>query len=162
MAQAHVFCCVLCELAAMLPSPVDVFRLERRPLVDGSRPAPSSLRFYEDGPYALDHLFSRMLLSLSASERSSLMSYLCGPDAPHDVGSQCSGTDSPILVVQSLQRVLRQHMGAEWSVGHAYSAEKHVGKQMFLKTMFGDQLLLFPDCTQMSHACTTTVDGVYT
>jgi hypothetical protein len=79
--------------------------------------------------------------------------------APQIIGSQCSGTDSPILVVEALQRSVAQ-LGVHWTPAHAYSAEKSLKKQRFLRHMFGDRILMFPDCTQLSQPEAVDIDGV--
>ena len=118
---------------------------------------PSSKNFYKDGDSALDSFFQSNLAALPPAELDKLLAYL-SETTPPSVATMCSGTDSPLLIFESLSRVLQQH-GLHWTTPHAFSAEKCVHKQGFLRCMFGHEFLLFPGCARLAAAQAVDANG---
>ncbi len=121
-----------------------------------SNPSRISVQFIDDGNAALDGFFRNALSMMSAADLVKFCSFMAVA-GPASTGSQCSGTDSPILVIQFLKRALLE-LSLDWDITQAYSAEKHPQKQLFLKHMFGNVVPIFKDCTQMPNSYASTVD----
>lgn len=83
---------------------------------------------------------------------------------PHDIGTMCSGTDSPLLVLQAISAALRTHSACGWAPAHSFSAEKDAKQREFLNQMFeGSLTRLFDDCTNFSEgACMCSLLGEVT
>jgi len=63
------------------------------------------------------------------------------------IGTMCSGTDAPVLVARALERALGERSGISFE--HAFSAEKDVTKQDFLRANFPDCPYIFMDVCHM-------------
>ena len=76
------------------------------------------------------------------------------------MGTMCSGTDAPILVLGALKKaMLDVRPDMSWDFSHEFSAEKDKRKQRFLQEMMPGMKCLFRDCTQLVHSTAETVDG---
>lgn len=104
--------------------------------LDGLRARPSG-PFYEHGESLMDYYIEKALRSLPRSTRLELREYL-GRHSELLLGSMCSGSDCPMLVGQSFQRVCRAALGVDVSARVSMQCEKNPAKQQFLLHMFDD------------------------
>ena len=70
------------------------------------------------------------------------------------VGTCCSGTDSPIVVFDSLRSVLRSDLDIDLCISHSFSSECNAKKQQYIRHCFPKLQHLFVDTRQLgqSHA----------
>ena len=69
----------------------------------------------------------------------------CAQGRALKVGSMCSGTDSPIAVLQNLEKAL----GGKLKVEHSFSCEYAPRKQAWIRENFPNLEILFKDVTEL-------------
>jgi hypothetical protein len=131
---------VRCSHSCHMASARDLWLRGDLPKVQLIKPAPLPQSLSDEpllpGPRYLENLFSRFLDRIPVDRRQDLDAWIT-----HDLkgeislGTVCSGTDSPVLVWDGFTKALAV-FGIKLHVHHAFSAEKHVGKQRFLKRMY--------------------------
>ena len=108
--------------------------------------------FAVNGSEALTSFVDRVLDKLPRAELVKFCKYLAAHGA-NSVGSMCSGTDSPLLVLRALKESVGRKSGLAWPISHGFSVEKEKKKRHFLRRMFDQQLeRLYHDCTSMMQA----------
>ena len=81
---------------------------------------PSSVKFAEDGFGQLTKWIGDALLRLPDDMRKTLTLYHRAHPGPLQVGSACSGTDAPILVVRAYAEAVRTHLNVHVEVEHTF------------------------------------------
>ena len=114
------------------------------PKVDVLTPEPStdepytvSGSFETNGFQQLTAFVEQGLMRLSDAARSDMIEYfqsIC--HGVHTIGTACSGTDAPVLVVRAFAKALKKVCGVSLKVQHCFSCEKHQEKRVFLKRLF--------------------------
>ena len=102
------------------------------------------------GPMHLDHagedrlvtFFSALFERMSGDELGDFVKWLDEMDRTIRIGTVCSGTDSPVLVLRAMKRTL-ERMGVDITVSHAYSCEASKWKRQFIARMFPELDSLF-------------------
>ena len=105
------------------------------------------------GASYLSELFVRFLRRCTTAERADLASWVVNDlSSKIRVGSNCSGTDVPVLAWQTFAVALRQELRVGLQVVHMFSAEKHTGKLRFLELMFPGNKVLFGDACELGNS----------
>ena len=97
----------------------------------------------------LKNLFRRFFGRIDPPTRcciADVRAYL--PAGRTSIGSCCSGTDSPLLVLDAFKDVLLSEFGRELRVDHAFSSESSVPKQEFIRRCHSTRLL-FEDTARL-------------
>ena len=102
------------------------------------------------GPDRLVRLFHHFANCATAQELDGLKRYLIFKWMPTEsftasLGTFCSGTDSPILVMKAFKKFCSQRLGIDIDFIHAFSSENTDAKQKYLLDLFPDMQALYPD-----------------
>lgn len=131
----------------------------------GERPQP--LPHHKDaepipaGPGRLEATAKRFLNRLRSEELKDLHAWLaCVLQGSLDMGSVCSGTDSPVLAWHAFAAAAEDVLGARLLVNHRYAAERNPAKQEFLRAAFPN-LTIFQDATKLDAPVAITREGHY-
>lgn len=101
--------------------------------------------------HKLKHVASWYLKRLPVAERAKLMRAVevaSGEGRPLRVGTMCSGTDSPVVVLDNLAKALAGKLFVE----HTFSCEFDKKKQGWIKDNFPSLKYLFADVNELSGA----------
>ena len=74
------------------------------------------------------------------------------------MGTQCSGTDSPLLSWQAFVLGVKDVMGLDFQIVHQYSCEKNETKRTFIKQVWHDALI-FKDIADLPNPFAPTHGG---
>ena len=88
--------------------------------------------FESNGDAQLATFLEEALLRLDETTRSEMMT--C-PLTSVDIGTLCSGTDAPVLVLKAFRKAASKVLGLNIQLRHRFSCEKNSNKQEFLTTM---------------------------
>ena len=105
------------------------------------------------GPLYLNRLFERFLSRAEdgCAARVAVMLHRTFGSHVH-MATCCSGTDSPLLVFDSLRSVLQAAVDCQVGISHAFSSEANVDKQAYIRHCFPDLSRLFPDTRVLGNA----------
>ena len=104
--------------------------------------------FYETGSERLEAFSLACLNQLPDHHRSALRAYLEHVH-PDSIATMCSGTESPMLCAQALQRALAIFFGKDiWQPRAVFSSDSDLTVQGFLKEMVKPSTM-FGDCTKL-------------
>ena len=97
-------------------------------------------------PRRLGDVASWSIGQLSSDERHKLA---CLPLVLR-LGTACSGSDCPAVVLRHLAAAIRQETGRCFDVNHVFSCEKDPKKQEFIRANFPELTAVFDDVTKLS------------
>ena len=120
----------------------DVHRPEPLPEFNDQPPLPAS-------PRRLELLFKRFADRMP-DRLPDMKAFLLHDLRAHiDLGTFCSGTDSPALVWDAFNSFAATHLKLNITLHHAFSSEKDTGKQALILKMFPNVERLFDDVLGM-------------
>ena len=103
------------------------------------------------GPQQMDDFFLSAIRALSSADQGVLREHsLRMAEHTPVVGTVCSGTDAPILVLRSFSRAISRAYSVRSRFEHAWSCERDAAKRSFLRNMFeGEVRYIFADAIQL-------------
>lgn len=130
----------------------------RLPAVGAYRPKPRPMHANDPpiiaGQKRLKQLFDRFA-SRSAQGLTLDVALLLGDKSVYgaiDIGTFCSGSESPLLAWAGLLECLSERTGMDLRLRHKFGAEKCQSKQQYILHMFPEIEALFSDVVSMVHA----------
>ncbi|CAE7749628.1 unnamed protein product, partial [Symbiodinium sp. CCMP2456] len=107
--------------------------------------------FVEGGHEQFQQWMKHSLAALDTATQSDLAELL-STSAPIHVGTACSGSDAPVLVLKSFLAAVQQQYGVSVQLQHIFSCEHDDSKQAFLERMYTRT----PDRVDMQHLFDST------
>ena len=93
----------------------------------------------------LPQLFRRFCARLGPTQRMCMAQFVRTQLEQLHLGTCCSGTDSPLLVLHALSDCLAADLSAQLNIHHVFSSENMASKQAFIKHLFPGCPRLFSD-----------------